>query len=181
MQHRTARWLSLLLAPCLALALLVGCAGDDTATTGNGPDTAANVPANTPEATMNGTGETREIQVVAEDMRYDPSEITVQPGEQVRVTLTNRGNSPHNIEFELPSGEVEFEEDLPPGETRSLDFQAPREPGRYTVYCPVGNHRELGMTGTLIVEAEGTGASSGMEGTEGTTGSGAGNMPGNSP
>lgn len=94
----------------------------------------------------------QEIEVVAENMRYNPSQIRVQPGQQVRIVLVNRGQEEHNIEFELPDGEQELAQNVQPGNRGTLEFTAPTQPGTYTVYCPVENHREKGMTGELIVE-----------------------------
>jgi plastocyanin len=98
-----------------------------------------------------------ELRMVADGYRFGPSEVRVSPGQSVRLTLTNDSSMPHNIEFEFPDGEVEFPQNLEPGETGTLEFLAPGEPGTYTFYCPVGNHREQGMEGVLIVEAGPTG------------------------
>ena len=95
----------------------------------------------------------RPVEVVATDFAFDPNQIRATPGQKLKVTLVNRGSAPHNIEFELPSGEVEFEKNVPAGESRSLTFTAPQKAGEYVMYCPVGNHRERGMVGKLIVEA----------------------------
>lgn len=85
----------------------------------------------------------------------EPSRIVVQPGEKVRVTLINRAHdTKHNIEFELPGGEVEFEQPVPPGGSRTLVFTAPEQPGEYVIYCPVAHHREKGMVGTLVVRSK---------------------------
>ncbi len=97
-------------------------------------------------------GEEREIQVVARNMAYTPNEIRVQPGQAVSIQLTNNGDKEHNIEFELPSGEKELEQNLQAGQSGTLSFTAPQESGSYTFYCPVDNHKEKGMTGTLIVQ-----------------------------
>jgi plastocyanin len=93
--------------------------------------------------------EVREIRIVATDYKYDPARITATPGEKLRVTLANQGSEPHNIEFELPSGEVELEHPLEPGQSQTLDVTAPEKPGEYEYYCPVKNHHQLGMKGTL--------------------------------
>lgn len=94
----------------------------------------------------------REIEVVAENMQYNPSQIRVQPGQMVRISLINRGDKEHNIEFELPGGDKELDQNLQPGERGMLEFTAPDQAGTYTIYCPVDDHREKGMTGELIVE-----------------------------
>ena len=93
----------------------------------------------------------RTVEVVAVDYRYEPARIEAAPGEPLAVKLINRGSHPHNIEFELPGGEQELEEPVPTGESAVLKFDAPQEPGEYTVYCPVADHKERGMVGTLVV------------------------------
>jgi plastocyanin len=80
------------------------------------------------------------VEVVAVDFDFAPSSqepatISVTPGQRVRVTLVNRGATPHNIEFELPSGEVEFERHLPPGARRTLEFVAPEKAGMTITGC----------------------------------------------
>lgn len=94
----------------------------------------------------------QEIEVVAENMRYNPSQIRVRPGQNIRIVLVNRGSEEHNIEFELPDGERELEQNVQPGNRGTLEFTAPTQPGTYTVYCPVDDHQEQGMTGQLIVD-----------------------------
>ena len=99
----------------------------------------------------------RTIEVLAYDYRFEPAKIEVAPGEAVAVKLVNKSDHPHNIEFELPSGEKELEKPVPPGESAVLKFTAPQKPGEYTVYCPVANHKEKGMTGKLVVREAGRG------------------------
>jgi plastocyanin len=94
-------------------------------------------------------GET--ITVVAENMAFQPASIRAEPGARIHLRLRNQGDRRHNIEFELPNGEKSLENDVSPGETASLEVRVPEEPGRYRFYCPVGDHREQGMTGVLVV------------------------------
>lgn len=92
------------------------------------------------------------VTVTAESMAYSPARITAYPGQAIEITLMNNGQEPHNIEFELPSGEVGLEENIQPGESAMLSFTAPTEVGSYTFYCPVEDHHEKNMEGLLIVE-----------------------------
>ncbi|MEX1023767.1 MAG: PQQ-binding-like beta-propeller repeat protein [Planctomycetota bacterium] len=94
----------------------------------------------------------RRIRVVAKDHEFEPATINVRPGEAVRIELVNQGETKHSIDFELPSGEVALEEPLEPDETGALTFTAPDEADEYTFYCPVGDHREKGMKGKLVVK-----------------------------
>lgn len=41
--------------------------------------------------------------------------------------------------------------DIQPGATKTLNVTLPR-PGEYMLYCPVANHEQLGMDGTVRVE-----------------------------
>jgi uncharacterized cupredoxin-like copper-binding protein len=57
--------------------------------------------------------------------------------------VTNNGTTEHNFEVEGQGIEEEFETNLSPGETQTMQLNL--EPGTYEVYCPVANHREQGM------------------------------------
>ncbi len=87
------------------------------------------------------------------DYELDPSDPTVQPG-TVSFKVTNDGGVAHNLEVEGPKGEEELEQDLGPGESGTLTVDL-SQPGSYEMYCPVGNHRDLGMEGEITVRAAG--------------------------
>jgi plastocyanin len=93
----------------------------------------------------------RTVTVIASGMDFEPSRIDARPGEKLLIQLINKGEAAHNIEFELPTGEVELDENVAPGRSGSLMFVTPAEPGSYTFYCPVANHHERGMQGKLII------------------------------
>lgn len=95
--------------------------------------------------------ETRTVEVIAEEYAFRPDTIDAEPGEALRVVLRNEGTRHHNIEFELPDGDLSLQDDVAPGENGELLFYAPDADGDYTFYCPVSDHRDLGMTGTLMV------------------------------
>jgi plastocyanin len=94
----------------------------------------------------------RTIEVTAQEFKFEPAEIKVKAGELVEVKLTNKGKAPHNIAFELPGGEVKLKNPIKAGDSGVLSFTAPKKAGKYTVYCPVGNHKDKGMTAQLVVE-----------------------------
>lgn len=94
----------------------------------------------------------QEINITATDMDFQPNEISVQAGQQLSIQLLNQGEEEHSIEFELPGGEEELPNPVPAGQSDIIEFNAPTQPGTYTFYCPVEDHKEKGMTGQLIVE-----------------------------
>ena len=42
---------------------------------------------------------------------------------------------------------------IAPGESTTLEFAVDLPPGEYPYWCAVGNHREMGMEGTMVVTA----------------------------
>lgn len=68
--------------------------------------------------------------------------------------VTNSGEEEHGFEVEGGDMEEEFEENLQPGETNTL--QVDLEAGAYRIYCPVENHGEQGMAMNLMVVEEAT-------------------------
>jgi plastocyanin len=93
------------------------------------------------------------IQISATDFQFDPRELTADPGE-ISFELTNDGQSPHALEVE--GGGVEAKSDtIDPGASTTLTVSL--EEGEYEIYCPVGDHKDRGMTGTLVVGGGGAG------------------------
>jgi plastocyanin len=131
----------------LALALLASsCGGDE----GSEP-----------------TGAAREtIEVVATDFAFEPPSIEVDEPGVYAFRLVNRGESTHALEVE-GEGAEEATADIGPGE--SAEVKVELKAGRYELYCPIGNHRGLGMEGTLSV-----GAAAGGGGTTTTDGGSSG-------
>ena len=73
---------------------------------------------------------------------------SLPPGETT-FSITNTGDSDHGFEIEGNGIERQLESNLAPGESGELNVTL--EPGSYTVYCPIGDHREEGMVTTLRV------------------------------
>ena len=95
---------------------------------------------------------------LAIERTLEPSEITLdQPGTYLFEVENVTEDVAHAFEIQATEGaRVNYKEgsvrtlDLPPGQ--STEFKAELEPGTYEISCPVGNHKEQGMRGTLTVE-----------------------------
>jgi plastocyanin len=131
-----------LIAVAVALGI-AACGGDDDDDT-----TAATTGTTGATGTAGPAGET--VDLTATDFEFSPADPTVKAGE-VTFDLTNDGAAPHNITVEGPSGKESIPTDLQSGEEGELTVDLD-ESGTYTFYCPVGNHRELGMVGEVTVE-----------------------------
>ncbi len=95
-----------------------------------------------------GSGQrTKEFTIVGEDFKLTPNAIWVEVGDTVKITFTNQGSVIHAL---VISGFNVRTSVLSPGESETIEFTADRE-GVFAIYCPVANHRELGMEGVLVV------------------------------
>ena len=110
-------------------------------------------------------------------MRFDLAEVTVQPGERIRLVLENPDDMLHNLLVVAPgaadrvveaamnlglSGQTQHyvpdSQDvlfhtalLQPGTQEAIYFQAPSEPGEYPYVCTFPGHG-ITMRGVLRVE-----------------------------
>jgi len=126
-----------LLAGAVAIA---GCGGDD--------DSA-------PAASSGGGGQT--VKLSATEFKFTPSDPSVDKAGKVTFDVSNDGSVDHALEVEGPNGEVETEP-IAAGQSAKLTVDLSK-PGKYEMYCPIGNHKEMGMEGTVTV-AGGSGSSS---------------------
>jgi len=123
------RRFALLLALCPLLVL--GCGDEDE------PGRTVTAPANS------------KLSVLADEYSFDPSTIVLRGAGTLTVTLRNEGSLAHNLKVLRGDEEVAGTPTLPAGRTESARLNL--EHGNYRIVCTVGDHEELGMTGTLRV------------------------------
>jgi uncharacterized cupredoxin-like copper-binding protein len=146
-----------LLAGALAFA---GCGDDD-----DGDSTgAAEQPA---PAASGGGGET--VSLSASEFKFTPSDPAVKKTGNVTFEVENVGETDHALEVEGPNGEAETEA-IAAGQSAQLTVDLSKA-GSYEMYCPIGNHRDQGMEGTVTVAGGGAAEDDGG-GDSGDSGSG---------
>jgi plastocyanin len=128
------RRITWILTVLISTALLAaGCGGDDD----NGGDSG-------------GGGGGEALTLTADpggDVSWEPADLSASAG-SVTIKLVNESDNPHAVEVE-GNGVEEESETITGSETElTVDLEA----GEYTFYCPVGEHRQNGMEGTLTVE-----------------------------
>jgi plastocyanin len=95
-----------------------------------------------------GGGETLRIAAdPAGGLKFDKSSLTAPAG-KVTIVMDNPSDLPHAVEIEGNGVEVAGETVMKGDVSRA---SAELEAGEYEFYCPVGNHQDAGMTGTLTV------------------------------
>ena len=122
---------------------VVGCGGSSN---DNSTSNAA-----TPASTSGGgstAGST--VNLTATDFKFDRSDPTVKSG-NVTFDMKNDGQVTHSLEIEdvTPGHDQELEGAVSPGSSGKLT--ANLKPGKYEFYCPIANHREMGMEGEITV------------------------------
>jgi plastocyanin len=71
----------------------------------------------------------------------------VKKGDKVKITFQN---SVGNHDFVLDAFNIKTAV-LGSGKSETVEFTADKT-GQFEYYCSVGNHRQMGMTGTLVVQ-----------------------------
>ena len=89
------------------------------------------------------------FKVTLDDYLIRPQNISVPKGQELTAMVTNRGRLGHTFRIRGRNKNVLAFTTLQPGETRSRNFKLAK--GKYTMYCALANHEELGMYGTLVV------------------------------
>lgn len=112
------------------------------------PKQEAVVTEQTPVATESAVvSETKTFSVDGTTFSFNLKEIKVSKGDTVKVTFTNKKGM-HDFVIDEFNAKTK---QLKAGETEEISFVASTS-GTFEYYCSVGNHRQQGMVGKLIVE-----------------------------
>jgi plastocyanin len=123
-----------LAVPCAIVLCLAGCGGDDD-----------DAPVRSVTVNPNST-----LEVVGDEYSFDPGEVVVRGAGPLTIRLRNDGDLAHNLRVERQGEDVGGTPTFPGGQTQSGRVNL--EHGNYELICTVGDHAELGMTGTLQVK-----------------------------
>ncbi|MDX6662459.1 MAG: hypothetical protein QOG09_561 [Solirubrobacterales bacterium] len=100
------------------------------------------------------------VQISESEYKISPAKVKVPRSGRISIQATNAGQEYHALHVIVPgkvsaaaspeqqTAQSEIGE-IDPGNTETLNIQL--KPGTYTWYCPLSNHRRLGMVGKLIV------------------------------
>ena len=92
------------------------------------------------------TGSEKDFTVSGFNFGFTPSTFTIKKGDHVKVTFTNSGGMHDFVidEFNVKTPRINT------GGNAVVEFNATKA-GTFQYYCSVGNHRAMGMFGTLVV------------------------------
>lgn len=109
-----------------------------------------------------GNGATK-IKVDMTDFAFAPNQFTIPAGQEITLDIQHDGTVEHDfiiMKYDTNVGEHFNEEDrvnvywqikVQPGESKTITFTAPSEPGIYQIVCGMAGHVEAGMVGQLEV------------------------------
>ena len=140
-------------AAILLMLVAAGCSGGDEAGGGAGAGPVA---------------ASASFDVSLTEFAISPEMIHAPAERDLTFSVTNDGTAPHTFAIDR-GGELIETPELQPGETVTLDVPA-LDAGEYQTLCTISGHEGLGMTGTLMVMAEGA-VAAGASGAAGATGS----------
>jgi uncharacterized cupredoxin-like copper-binding protein len=144
------RRLAALLALGAAFAVpIAGCGGSSNNNSTTNASTSSSAAGTGATAAAAGAGGT--VHLAATEYKFTPSDATVKSG-NVTFDETNDGHITHSLEIEdvTPGHDQEMEGTVAPGQSGTLT--ANLKPGKYEFYCPISNHKMLGMTGEITVK-----------------------------
>lgn len=147
------RWSALAAALVLVSVTLAACGGgssDDSSTSGGASTSAPSSESTGSSAASTSGGGALDISATENGgLGFSQRALTARSGD-VTISLDNgSGNSmPHGIAIE-GNGVDKDGQVVQPGGTSTVTVRL--KPGRYTFYCPVGDHEAEGMKGTLTV------------------------------
>jgi uncharacterized cupredoxin-like copper-binding protein len=81
------------------------------------------------------------------DFRLEPDEVSVRAG-TITFVLSNEGRYTHDFRVK---GLGTDEKAPKVGRGRNLEWRITLDPGTYSISCPISNHADRGMVGTLTV------------------------------
>jgi len=90
---------------------------------------------------------TRSFTVIGSNFKFSLAEIKVKRGDTVKIIFQNQSGT-HNWQVDEFKAATKI---LKAGETETIEFVADQK-GTFEYYCVVGEHRQMGMEGKLVVE-----------------------------
>jgi uncharacterized cupredoxin-like copper-binding protein len=124
----------------------LGDAGTEPIDAGTGDPGAVGETGETAEEPVDETEAAEPVTVIAHDIYFDPTDITIPADTDVTFVIPNEGAALHD--FVIDELDISTD-DIAPGSQIEIVINAPA--GTYEFYCSIPGHREAGMWGTLTV------------------------------
>ena len=109
------------------------------------------------------SGPATKIDFTMTDFAFSPGEFTIPAGREITLHINHDGTVEHDfiiMKYGTDAGEMFDEADqenvfwemaLQPGDSKTVLFAAPDQPGAYHIICGMPGHLQSGMVGKLMV------------------------------
>ena len=108
-------------------------------------------------------GASTNLKINMTDFKYDPMDASIPAGKEITLNIKNDGAVLHEyVIMNLgqtagekfgaeDEGNIYWEVEVDPGQSKTVTFTAPPDAGTYEIVCGTEGHLEAGMKGTLVV------------------------------
>ena len=121
--------------------LLSACGGSSTAKTADAGGTAGSPPASAAAAGMSVTATETEFGIALSQTSFSPGTYT--------FTVVDKGHATHALTVSGPGLAATSSSNVNGGESTSMTVTLQK--GTYRLFCPIGNHAQLGMDTKITV------------------------------
>ncbi len=135
---------SLIILPFLVL-MAAGCGSTEKTTSTN--DSTIQDSSKNSDTSATASEGVKTFTVVGKNFAFTPTEIKVKKGDKVKLVFDNQGGVHDLVIDELKVKTAT----LTTGSKEEVTFTADKV-GKFEFYCSIGNHRQMGMKGFLVVE-----------------------------
>lgn len=108
---------------------------------------APSAPEPAPAEAVHESVKVKEFTITGQNFSFTPSKLIVAKGDTVKITFINTGGF-HNLVIDKLGVSTKT---INSGQADAVTFTATTA-GTFEYYCSVGNHRAMGMRGTLVVQ-----------------------------
>lgn len=131
----------------IAIVLIAGCTSSPPVTGGDTNPSPPSPPAAPEPAPPPSAAQVREFTITARQFQFNPSTITVNKGDRVKLTVTSE-----DVTHGFSISEYNINKVLQPNTPVIVEFTADQA-GTFTMFCSVTcGSGHSGMRGTLVVE-----------------------------
>ncbi|MEK6955845.1 MAG: cupredoxin domain-containing protein [Nanoarchaeota archaeon] len=136
------------IALILILALLIfGCTKQTTTTATDDAQETEIEDVDTGANEVIGPGDVKEFVIDGSSYKFDPNIISVNKGDTVRINFVNTGGK-HDLRIDGYNVGTKV---IDSGQEDTIEFTADKT-GEFEYYCSIGEHRQMGMVGKLVVK-----------------------------
>jgi uncharacterized cupredoxin-like copper-binding protein len=146
------RWIAMVV---VAAALVGAGCGSDSSDDSSGSSGSGGSTSSSSSSSDSSGGGAGAVKISETEFKLTPATAKVAKAGKVTFNVVNDGQTTHALEVEGPGEEAKTDA-LEPGKSAKLTVDLSKA-GTYEMYCPIANHKAMGMVGKVVVAGGGSG------------------------